>query len=140
MDTNRSQSRRRRTVRRSLPLQILLLIAFWWIGESLALASGLPVPGGIVGMLLVLALLFTRRMRLRRMRRGAEWFLAEILLFFVPAVLAVCAHQRFFGWVGLEILLTLLVGTLCVGGVTALTVELCHRWRLNHAASRPARD
>lgn len=134
MDTPRSTYHLRNIARRSLPLQILLLIAFWWIGESLALASRLPIPGGIVGMLMVLALLFTRRLRLRSMRRGAEWFLAEILLFFLPAVLAVFAHQRFFGWVGLEILLTLLVGTLCVGGVTALTVELCHRWRLAHAA------
>lgn len=133
MDT-RSPTQLRNIARRSLPLQILLLIAFWWIGESIVLASGLPVPGGIVGMLLVLALLFTRRMRLRSMRRGAEWFLAEILLFFLPAVLAVCAHQRFFGWVGIEILFTLLVGTLCVGGLTALTVDLCHQWRLARAA------
>jgi holin-like protein len=133
MDT-RSPTQLRNIARSSLPLQILLLIAFWWIGESIALASGLPVPGGIIGMLLVLALLFTRRMRLRSMRRGAEWFLAEILLFFLPAVLAVCAHQRFFGWVGVEILFTLLVGTLCVGGLTALTVDLCHHWRLARAA------
>lgn len=119
-------------------LQILLLCIFWLLGESAVRLTGLPVPGGIVGMLLVLGLLLSGRVSLGSMRLGAQWFLAELLLFFIPAVLAVLGYQQFFGLLGLKILLVILVGTLCVMGVTALTVEFCYRWRLAHGGAHHA--
>jgi holin-like protein len=115
-------------------LQILLLCVFWLLGDGVVRLLGLPVPGGIVGMLLVLGLLLSGRLSLGTMRLGAQWFLAELLLFFTPAVLAVLSHQQFFGLLGLKILLVILAGTLCVMGVTALTVEFCYRWRIAHHA------
>jgi holin-like protein len=119
-------------------LQVLLLCGFWLLGESAVRLTGLPVPGGIVGMLLVLGLLLSGRVSLGSMRLGAQWFLAELLLFFIPAVLAVLGYQQFFGLLGLKILLVILVGTLCVMGVTALTVEFCYRWRLAHGSAHHA--
>ncbi|MEJ2654098.1 MAG: CidA/LrgA family protein, partial [Acidihalobacter sp.] len=92
------------------------------------------VPGGLLGMLLVLGLLRSGRGSLGSLRLGAQWFLAELLLFFIPTVLAVLGYQQLFGLLGLKILLVILVSTLCVMGVTALTVEFCYRWRLAHAA------
>jgi len=88
----------------------------------------LPVPAGIVGMFLVLALLVGRRLSPASMRRGANWFLAEMLLFFIPAVPAVLDHREFLGWLGLKILIVILIGTLTVMMTTALTVDLCYRW------------
>ncbi|MEJ2478720.1 MAG: CidA/LrgA family protein [Acidihalobacter sp.] len=125
----------RLAVHHSRLLQILLLCAFWLLGEGAVRLTGLPVPGGIVGMLLVLGLLLSGRVSLGSMRLGAQWFLAELLLFFIPAVLAVLGYQQFFGLLGLKILLVILVGTLCVMGVTALTVEFCYRWRIAHHAA-----
>lgn len=130
----------RKAALRCRTLQVLLLIAFWGLGDVLAARWGLPVPGGIIGMLMVLGLLLTRRIRLRSMRRGAEWFLAEMMLFFVPAMLAIFVQQGFVGWTGVRILLILLVCTLCIGGITALTVEVSHRWRLAHDLRRDTRD
>ncbi len=95
-------------------LQIGLLLAFWLAGEIVVRYTGLPVPAGIVGMFLVLALLVSRRLSPASMRRGANWFLAEMLLFFIPAVPAVLDHREFLGWLGLK--------------TTALTVDLCYRW------------
>ncbi|MBN8874869.1 MAG: CidA/LrgA family protein [Rhodospirillales bacterium] len=114
-------------------LQIALLCAFWLAGEGLVRVAHLPVPGGIAGMLIVLALLASRRLSPVSMRRGADWFLAEMLLFFVPAVLAVLDHHEFLGWTGLKILAVILGGTVTVMSVTALTVDLCVRLSLRHA-------
>ncbi|MBN8898593.1 MAG: CidA/LrgA family protein, partial [Rhodospirillales bacterium] len=93
----------------------------------------LPVPGGIAGMLIVLALLASRRLSPVSMRRGADWFLAEMLLFFVPAVLAVLDHHEFLGWTGLKILAVILGDTVTVMSVTAHTADLCVRLSLRHA-------
>ncbi|ERM02471.1 murein hydrolase transporter LrgA [Brucella intermedia 229E] len=116
-------------------MQIATLVGFWLAGEFFVRLVGLPLPGGIVGMALVLALLLSGRISLFSMKRGgAEWFLAEMLLFFVPAVLAVLEHQELIGLLGLKIMAVILLGTLTVMSVTALTVDLCYRWSLRYVA------
>jgi len=115
-------------------MQIATLFGFWLAGEGFVRLVGLPLPGGIVGMALVLALLLSGRISLFSMKRGAEWFLAEMLLFFVPAVLAVLEHQELLGMLGVKIMAVILVGTLTVMTVTALTVDMCYRLSVRYAA------
>lgn len=115
-------------------MQIATLVGFWLAGEGVVRLVGLPLPGGIVGMALVLVLLLSGRISLFSMKRGAEWFLAEMLLFFVPAVLAVLEHQELIGLLGLKIMAVILLGTLTVMSVTALTVDLCYRWSLRYVS------
>ncbi|EKF43286.1 CidA/LrgA family protein [Nitratireductor indicus] len=129
MTTRAFSLRFRRSVHNRRLVQIALLILFWLLGEAVVRLTGLPLPGGIVGMILVLLLLASHRLSLFSLKRGAEWFLAEMLLFFVPAVLAVVDHEELLGLLGLKILLVILGGTIAVMGVTALTVDLCYRWR-----------
>jgi holin-like protein len=117
----------RRLVHRSAVLQVGVLLLFWLAGEALVQRTGLPLPGGVVGMVLVLVLLAAQRLRPGTVRRGAQWLLGEMLLFFVPAVLAVVNHRELLGLVGLKLLAVILVGTAAVMAATALTVELCLR-------------
>jgi holin-like protein len=137
MTARKSVARFSRLVRRSRPLQIALLLAFWLAGVAVVRMAGLPIPGGIVGMVIVLALLSSRRISVLSMRRGAEWFLADMLLFFVPAVLAVLDHRELFGMLGLKILIVIFVGTLAVMAVTAFTVDFFYRWRSNRDSAHP---
>lgn len=108
-------------------LQIALLATFWLAGETIARALALPVPGGVIGMVLVLALLASGRLRAVSMRGGARFLLAEMLLFFVPAVLALLDHREFVGLLGLKIFAVILVGTLAVMSATALAVDFGYR-------------
>ena len=117
----------RRRIRLSRLLQIAVLIGFWAAGNLIVQLTGLPLPGGIVGMVLVLVLLSTGKLRLESMRRGANWFLAEMLLFFTPAVLANMKHPELAGWLGVQILVLIVLGTGIVMIVTALSVDLCCR-------------
>ncbi len=79
-------------------------------------------------MFLLLALFATGRFSPVNLHRGAEWFLAEMLLFFIPAVPAVLNHRGFLGWLGLKVLVVILVGTAVVMLVTAFFVEACFHW------------
>ncbi|MCM0754535.1 CidA/LrgA family protein [Desulfovibrio aminophilus] len=117
----------RLAVRHSRLLQIGLLAGFWALGELIARAARLPIPGGVLGLVLVLLLLVTGRLHAASLRRGADWLLAEMLLFFIPAVPAVLDHREFLGVLGLKLLAAVLAGTLLVMGGTALTVDLCCR-------------
>ncbi|WKK17078.1 CidA/LrgA family protein [Achromobacter insolitus] len=120
-------------LRRSRVLQICLLVLFSLLGQALAKVLGLPVPGGVIGMALVLFLLATRRLRVRNVHRGASWLLGEMLLFFVPAVMSLLDHREFLGLLGLKLLAVILLGTALVMTGTALTIDLCYRWMNRHA-------
>lgn len=117
-----------RTLHRSMLLQIAVLAVFWGLGEGVVRLTGLPLPGGIVGMVVVLGLLSGGFIRPASVRRGASWLLAEMLLFFVPAVMAVLDHKELVGLDGLKIGAVILLGTLMVMAGTALAVDLCLRW------------
>ncbi|MCW0209960.1 CidA/LrgA family protein [Achromobacter veterisilvae] len=124
----------RSALRRSRVLQICLIVLFSWLGQAVAQFLGLPVPGGVIGMAIVLALLATRRLRVRNVHRGASWLLGEMLLFFVPAVMSLLDHREFLGLLGLKLLAVILLGTALVMAGTALTIDLCYRWMNRHAA------
>ncbi|MED5524598.1 CidA/LrgA family protein [Gallaecimonas pentaromativorans] len=110
-------------------LQVGLIFGFYLLGQALVSLTGLPVTGGIAGMVLVLLLLGSRLMSLASMRRGADWYLAQMLLFFVPAVLAITDHHELLGVLGLKVVVVILGSTLAVVGVTALVMDLCLRLR-----------
>lgn len=103
--------------------QIALIAGFWALGEGIVRVTQMPVPGSVIGLFLLFILLITGAINLRTVRRGAQWYLAEMLLFFIPAVLAVLDHHEFFGLLGLKILAVILLGTVIVMISTALAVE-----------------
>lgn len=120
-------------VRRAASLQVLVLAGFWLVGEQIVRFLGLPIPGGVVGMTLLLVLLSVGWVKPASVRLGAYWLLAEMLLFFVPAVIGIIDHGEFAGALGLKIALVILVGTTLVMAGTALTVDLLYRWKQRHA-------
>lgn len=57
MNAHNLMIRFRYALHHSRLMQIATLVGFWLAGEAFVRLSGLPLPGGIVGMALVLALL-----------------------------------------------------------------------------------
>lgn len=116
-----------RTLGSSRIAQVILLAMMWLLGEAIAHTTGVPIPGAVIGLFGMLALLASGVIRLSSMRRGAHILLADMLLFFVPAVLAVLEHGEFVGLMGLKILAVILVGTITVMCMTALAVDAGYR-------------
>ena len=115
-------------------LQIGGLIVIWFACEVLVRAVALPIPGGVVGMFLLIGLLGCKRVRIAWFRKGSSGLLDHMLLFFVPATMALLDHRELFSLTGLKVLAVILVGTLLVMTGTALTIEACFRWRNRHAS------
>lgn len=117
----------RRGFRRSRVLQILALVAVWLLADSLMRQWGVPVPGGIVGLCVLLLAFALGWLSPRTFSGGARWLLAEMLLFFVPAAMILLDNRQMFGWLGLKLLAVVVGGTLLVMAATAMTVELLLR-------------
>lgn len=115
-------------------VQVGLLIGLWWTGEAVVRLTGFPLPGSVVGLALLLALLFSGRLPSSWFSRGADGLLDHLLLFFVPATMTLLQHRELFGLTGLKIIAIVLVGTVLVMAGTAMIVELCLRWSLSRDA------
>ena len=108
---------------------VTLLLVFQLAGEALVLYFGIPVPGPVVGMLLLFASLVVKRGVPAAMRDTASGMLRHLSLLFVPAGTGILLHfSRIAGeW---PAILVALVGStaLCIG-VTALTMQVLMRRR-----------
>ena len=118
--------------------QIVLICAVWWAADALSRHFLPMLPGGVLGMLLVLAGLLSGRLPLSWLQGGARWLLAEMLLFFIPAAVAAVQFSDLAERSGLRILLVIVVSTVLVMASCALAVDFCYvrlrAWRMRRAA------
>lgn len=114
-------------------LQIIIFAAIWVVADHLVHAFQLPIPANLTGMILLLILLFTKVVNVNWLRSGATWLLSEMLLFFVPAVVAVVKYPELVGLQGLKILAVLFLSTILVIAATALVVDKLYRFELKMA-------
>ena len=103
--------------------QVVGLAALWWTSDEVMRALRLPIPGSVAGLALLVLLLQAGWLPLAWVSEGAGWLLAEMLLFFIPAVVAVVQYPAVILREGWQLLLVILLGTVGVMVGTALVVE-----------------
>ncbi|WP_409201301.1 CidA/LrgA family protein [Paracoccus aurantius] len=88
-----------------------ILLSFQLVGEIAARGLGMPLPGPVIGLVL-LVLSCSAKPRLAEMLRpAARGLLANLSLFFVPAGVGVIAHLPEFRSNGFAIATALMVST-----------------------------
>ncbi|MBV5275078.1 MAG: CidA/LrgA family protein [Lamprocystis purpurea] len=111
---------------------LTLILSCQLAGEVLVLVSGLPVPGPVLGMLLLLAWLGLRGGVSERVAQTADTLLGHLSLLFVPAGVGVLVHWERVRDQWPAIAAALVLGTLITLAVTALTMAGVQRllaWR-----------
>lgn len=97
---------------RDLVVGFLLLVGLQWLGEALVRALGFPVPGAVVGMLLLLGLLaFFGDPLLERIARAADLLLRNLSLFFFGPVVALVLDRALFAQWALPLSVAVFLGT-----------------------------
>ncbi|KOC88607.1 CidA/LrgA family protein [Winslowiella iniecta] len=128
-----------RLQRLQVPLQVALYAGMFIASEQLVEWLHLPLPANIVGMLLLLALIMLRVLPLNWVKAGSAWLLAEMLLFFVPAVVAVVNYSQLLRVEGWRIFLVIAISTILVLSATALVVDRVYRFEIWLAQRKQAR-
>lgn len=108
--------------------QVGVLIAAWWVADQAAAALQLPFSGGVVGLFVLVALLASGWVKPAVIELGANWLLANMLLFFIPLVVSVVQFTDLIKAKGLILLLDIGLGFACVMLATAFTVEWVCRY------------
>ena len=99
------------------------LLVFQTIGEVMSYALRLPVPGPVIGMVLMLLYLRLRPCSLEAMRETSLGLLQHLSLLFVPAGVGVMAHWHRLAAEGVAIVVAIIVSTVLALAATALTVR-----------------
>lgn len=102
--------------------QILLLVLIWWLGSKIQTWFHLPISGGVIGLLLLLAALFSGLFKMSWIKQGSDLILAELVLFFIPCVVGIIKYKNLLLSSGWQLVIAVVVGTICVMVFTALTV------------------
>ena len=117
--------------RLQVPVQVLLYAGLFVFAEYLVDWLNLPLPANLVGMVLMLTLILCRALPLSWVRAGARGLLAEMLLFFVPAVVAVVNYAQLLMVDGWRIFAVIALSTLMVLGATAWVVDKVYRFEIS---------
>ena len=74
-----------------IPLQLAVIFAICLAGEFLHRIVGVPLPGNIIGMVLLLILLCTKVIKPEQISGVSNFFLKHLAIFFLPPSIAIMA-------------------------------------------------
>ena len=116
-----------------LVAELGVLLALYLLGNQLSAWLHWPIPGGVIGMAMLLLVFASGWVKPATLQAGAGLLMAEMLLFFVPAVVAVVNYQDLLLQEGWRIMVVLVTSTVLVLGTTALVVDRVYRLELKLA-------
>ena len=99
------------------------LLVFQALGEGLAYALSLPIPGPVIGMVLLLLYLMMKDDAAARLAPTSMELLRHLSLLFVPAGVGIMVHAQLIAAEWLPIVVALVVSTVISIAVTALVVR-----------------
>ena len=103
------------------------LVVFQAIGEGIAFGLSLPVPGPVVGMLLLFVYLIIKKNAMARLAPGSNQLLRHLSLLFIPAGVGILPHASRLASEWVAILVALVASTIVAIVVTATVLRRLHR-------------
>ena len=91
--------------------QLAVLIAIYLVGNQIVRLTGLPVPGNVVGVVLLYALLNLGLIRLEQVQDAADFLLRHLVFFFIPVAVDLMNWGGLFYRYGLMLALAIAVST-----------------------------
>lgn len=113
---------------RGLAIVVAIFLAGNWLH-----AHGVPIPGGVLGLLLFYGAMLTGLLKLRWVERAANLLLRHMVLLFVPLTVGLMDMGGILSRQAVAILASLLVSFLAV----LLTTGLLARWLLHPQPASP---
>lgn len=99
---------------------LLLLLLFQFLGEMLVHFTGMPIPGPVAGMVLLLLALLFRSSVLQRVAPAANLLIGNLTLLFFPIGVGIVLEWQRYSAHGMALLAAVVGGTL----VTLVVVTL----------------
>lgn len=114
-------------------IHIGILYGIYWIGTWIERIFHLPVPGSVIGMILLFLLLQTNIIKLSWIREGTDFFIKHLTLFFIPATVGIINYlELFIGKGFLLVVITIISTVLVMAGSCLISQWLIRRKEWKH--------
>ncbi|WP_052455757.1 CidA/LrgA family protein [Bhargavaea cecembensis] len=105
-------------------LQLVLIFLFYLFGMRMKEWLGLPIPGSIVGMLLLLAfIILFKNLPVNRHVEGAQVLIRNFTLFFIPTTVAIILYLGLFATWNVVSVPAVLLSTLATIALVAYALQ-----------------
>lgn len=101
----------------------ILILVIYFAGEIISKLLHMPIPGNILGMILLFLLLTTNIIKVEKVENLANFFLNHLAFFFIPASVGLMTSLDSLKGSILKILLLCILTTIIVISATGITVE-----------------
>ena len=106
----------------------ILLLSIYFVSEIISKSLNLPVPGSIIGMILLFVLLTSNIVKIEMVENLANFFLDHLAFFFIPASVGLMTSFSSLKGSIFKIILLCILTTIIVISVTAIIVQfICNK-------------
>ncbi len=103
--------------------QFTLIFIISYIGEVFSSFIQFPIPGPIIGMLILLILLEGKILKLKSIEEASNFFLSNLSLFFIPSGVKLISTINILQGNLTKILIIMIFSTIITMGVTGRMVQ-----------------
>lgn len=111
-------------------VQIGILHIFYYMGVGIVALLHVPLPGSVIGLLLLALSLNFKIIKVAYIQDGAGFLIGVLTLFFIPATVGVIDYPELFSTTGLLIMLAVIASTLISIYVTGLLSQIVEKKEL----------
>ncbi|KOS62433.1 MULTISPECIES: CidA/LrgA family protein [Lysinibacillus] len=111
-------------------VQIGVLNIFYYMGVGIVTLLHVPLPGSVIGLLLLALALNFKIIKVEYIQDGAGFLIGVLTLFFIPATVGVIDYPELLSTTGLLIILAVIASTLISIYVTGLLSQIIERKEL----------
>ncbi len=104
--------------------QLFIIFFIYFIGVLISNFFEIPIPGSIIGMLLLLIMLLTGVLKLEKIEKISDFILDNLSLFFIPSGVGIITIYSSLENKLLQIFILCVGTTIIVMSITALTVKI----------------
>ncbi|SHE85237.1 CidA/LrgA family protein [Clostridium fallax] len=103
--------------------ELIIILSIYLIGEFVSYIFHLPVPGNIIGMILLLVLLMTKKIKVSAIETVSNFFLDHLAFFFIPAGVGLISSFGILKSAWAKLLIVCILTTMIVIAITGLVVQ-----------------
>lgn len=104
-------------------VQFFIILVYSFVGDIIHTTFNLPIPGSIIGLVLLFISLKTKILKLESIERAGNWLKSNMALLFVPITVGIMPYFNVIQKNWVEVTLIMVISTIITYLVTAFIAE-----------------
>ncbi|WP_055071221.1 CidA/LrgA family protein [Clostridium massiliamazoniense] len=104
--------------------EMLIILAIYFVSEFISKSLHLPIPGNILGMLILLFLLCTKVVKVEMIDKVSTFLLDHLAFFFIPAGVGIITAYNVLKGNTIKLLIVAIVSTFIIMAISGVVVQL----------------